>query len=155
MDFSTSLTVGQDGEGRLDTRILASALETRHENTMNLVDKYAHRLEEWGQVRVSRGVGNRSGTPVRYAMLNEGQFCYILTLVSVTDKSFNAVKQIIDGFIAYRHGPTPLDVVEEYGIILSTHGEELKSVGQPEKVLFLNFDQFGLFMMFVRGNGQM
>lgn len=87
-------------ELRTDSRLLASFLDHRHRNILENVDKYQSQIKALGSLPFQTEVGVRGGSPVRYALLNEDQCYFLLTLMRnnahVVQAKLNLVKAFRD-----------------------------------------------------------
>jgi len=71
------------GEARVDSRIIANELGIKHINFIETLNKYESELKELGQLPFKTEVGYRQqggGNPQKYALLNEDQAVFALTL---------------------------------------------------------------------------
>lgn len=94
-----------DKEPWADSRGIAFDLGVKHENTLDLIDKNLSDFETLGHVRFETDYGNRvqgGGRPTRYAMLNEAQCNFLLTLVKITKKSKPKKLLLVQKFQAYK-----------------------------------------------------
>jgi phage regulator Rha-like protein len=77
------------GEVRVDSRLLAEQLGTKHKSTMVLIDRYADQLKQFGQLPFQMTVGKRvqgGGNSERFALLNEDQAFALLALSRNTER---------------------------------------------------------------------
>ncbi len=78
-----------DNELRVDSRLIAEHLGIKHNNFMETLHKYQSELNELGQLPFETEVGYRlqgGGNPQRYALLNEDQAIFAMTLSRNTDQ---------------------------------------------------------------------
>jgi len=70
-------------EPRIDSRLVAKHLGTKHQSTFELLKDHRADFEELGKVRFETGAspGSRTGQTERFVMLNEDQ-CYLLLTYS-------------------------------------------------------------------------
>jgi len=68
-------------EPRIDSRLLAKSLGTKHQSTFELLKEYRANFEELGKVRFETGAsaGSKTGQTKRFALLNEDQSYLLLT----------------------------------------------------------------------------
>lgn len=78
--------VGRHEEPRVDSRILAERLGTKHHSTYALLKKYKSDFKELGILRFQIEVIKGRGQPEKYAMLNEDQAYLLLTYSRNTDR---------------------------------------------------------------------
>lgn len=89
-------------ELRTDSRLLASFLDHRHRTILENIDKYLNELTQLGQLPFEtelgevRQQGGRSS--IRYALLNEDQCYFILTLMRNNEKVVSAKLKLVKAF---------------------------------------------------------
>lgn len=68
-------------EPRIDSRLLAKSLGTKHQSTFELLKEHRTDFEELGKVRFETGAstGSKTGQTERFALLNEDQSYLLLT----------------------------------------------------------------------------
>lgn len=71
----------QGGEARVDSRVIATAIGNQHKNVMSLVGDYQQEFESFGILPFETEKSTGAGRPERYALLNEDQSYFLLTLV--------------------------------------------------------------------------
>ena len=78
-DAFTLTTV--QAEPRIDSRLLAKSLGTKHQSTFELLKEHRTDFEELGKVRFETGAspGSKTGQTERFALLNEDQSYLLLT----------------------------------------------------------------------------
>ncbi|THG83904.1 hypothetical protein E5198_06300 [Pseudomonas sp. A-1] len=79
------------GEPRVDSRLIAEQLGNQHENTYDLVKRYAEDFRQFGILRFETGEITGRGQPEQYALLNEDQ-CYLLLTYSRNTPRARALK---------------------------------------------------------------
>lgn len=94
------------GESRVDTRILATGLNNQHKNVMELVDRYADHFKRFGIVpfKTEKLPGGGRGRPERYALLNEDQSYFLLSLSRNTDHVVELKANLVLAFKQARAG---------------------------------------------------
>ena len=107
-DFRTAMAEPQDLtlttttiEPRVDTRLLALQLDNRHKAVMTLIERYADRFRAHGQLTFKKTVGKRKqggGNAERYALLNEDQSYFLLSLSRNTDTVVALKSKLIKAF---------------------------------------------------------
>ena len=107
-DFRTATAEPQDLtlttttiEPRVDTRLLALQLDNRHKAAMTLIERYADRFRAHGQLTFKKTVGKRKqggGNAERYALLNEDQSYFLLSLSRNTDTVVALKSKLIKAF---------------------------------------------------------
>ena len=108
VDFRTGMAGPQDLtlttttiEPRVDTRLLALQLDNRHKAVMTLIERYSNRFRAHGQLTFKKAVGKRKqggGNAERYALLNEDQSYFLLSLSRNTDTVVALKSKLIRAF---------------------------------------------------------
>ena len=86
---------------RVDTRLLARQLDNKHKAVMALIDRYADMFTMHGQLTFKKTVGKRKqggGNAERYALLNEDQAYFLLSLSRNTDPVVALKSKLIKAF---------------------------------------------------------
>lgn len=78
-DASITLTITAS-EARIDSRLLAQGFGNKHKSVMNLIERYGDRLKSLGILPFKKAVIKGRGQPERYALLNEDQAYFLLSL---------------------------------------------------------------------------
>jgi phage regulator Rha-like protein len=86
------------GEPRVDSRILAAHMGNAHQHVRELIEKYQHHFERFGILRFQTGVIKGRGQPERFAMLNEDQCYFLLTLVRNSDHVVDLKARLVLAF---------------------------------------------------------
>lgn len=70
------------GEARVDSRLLATGLRNQHKNVMELIERYADHFKRFGVLpfQTEKPTGAKGGRPERFALLNEDQSYFLLSL---------------------------------------------------------------------------
>ncbi|WP_282410553.1 Rha family transcriptional regulator [Pseudomonas sp. PS02303] len=95
------------GEPRVDSRVLAEQLSTQHKSSIELIDKYADKIRRFGHLPFQTEVGKRvqgGGKAERFALLNEDQAFFLLTLSRNTDRVVELKANLIMAFREARYG---------------------------------------------------
>lgn len=95
------------GEPRVDSRLLSKQLGTLHKSTIELIDRYAENIHRFGQLPFKTEVGNRTqggGKAQRFALLNEDQAFFLLSLSRNTNRVVNLKSDLIMAFREARYG---------------------------------------------------
>ncbi len=96
------------GEARADSRDLAERLGNKHKNVLSLIDDYADEFAPFGavafetEVRPAQQKSGGGGIPARYALLNEDQCYFLLTLVRNNDTTVTMKRELVQAFGAFR-----------------------------------------------------
>ena len=88
-------------EARIDSRLLAQGFGNKHKGTMALIDRYADRFRVHGQLTFKKTVGKRKqggGNAERYALLNEDQAYFLLSLSRNNDTVVALKSKLIKAF---------------------------------------------------------
>lgn len=89
-------------EARVDSRLVAKQLRNRHKNVMELVERYADQFRHFGLVAFEteavKAAGARGTKRQRFAMLNEDQAFFLLSLSRNTDHVVQLKVKLIAAF---------------------------------------------------------
>lgn len=100
--MTTNLTLtATTTEPRVDTRLLALQLSNRHKAVMTLIERYADSFKAHGQLAFKKTVGKRKqggGNAERYALLNEDQAYFLLSLSRNTDTVVMLKSKLVQAF---------------------------------------------------------
>ena len=87
--INTSLVLLQNNQLVTTSEIIAQSIEVQHRNTLDLIKRYTGELEQLGslafQTRVKR-IDQRGGEKTTYALLNEQQATFLISLSRNTPK---------------------------------------------------------------------
>ncbi len=94
------------GESRVDSRVMAGELRNNHRPVMALIDKYLSRFERFGKVIFQKApsTGSRTGQRERYALLNENQSYFLLSLSRNSDHIVDLKANLVQAFAQARAG---------------------------------------------------
>ena len=67
-------------EPRIDSRLLAKSLRNKHKAVMALIDRYADKFKAMGLLPFKKEVITGKGQPEKFALLNEDQAFFLLSL---------------------------------------------------------------------------
>lgn len=122
----TEIVAVQDhaGEARADTRQLAARMQNKHRNVLGLIDDYADEFEAFGPLAFETEVRagqqkSGGGMPSRYAMLNEEQCYFLLTLVRNSEATVPMKRELVRAFSEYRRAalaPAPVALPAAVGM---------------------------------------
>lgn len=108
-----SLTVTPK-DARVDSRLIAAHLDLQHQNVFELIKDSASAFEELGILRFQTGIIIGRGRPERFALLNEDQAYFLLTLTRNTKRTVPLKLALIKAFrgtrlalTAYQEGTLP------------------------------------------------
>ncbi|GAB3385366.1 Rha family transcriptional regulator [Azotobacter armeniacus] len=100
--MSNAITLVQfKGEARVDSRLLAGQLDNQHKASMALIDRYAAKFKRFGVLPFQMEkptAGSAGGRPERYALMNEDQSYYLLSLSRNTDIVVDLKADLIAAF---------------------------------------------------------
>jgi phage regulator Rha-like protein len=88
-------------EARVDSRDLALNLNNGHRAVVALIDKYLPQFQKFGQVLFKKAVGDRAqggGNAERYALLNEDQSYFLLSLSRNTERVVDLKVRLVKAF---------------------------------------------------------
>ena len=94
-------------EPRVDSRQLAEQLGNQHKNSMALIERYSEKFKEFGLLAFeteARLAGQHGGGNVRFALLNEDQAFFLLSLSRNTDRVVELKASLIMAFREARYG---------------------------------------------------
>ena len=95
---SPAVQMANNGEPRIDSRVLAEHLGTKHHSTFALLNKYLSDFKELGILRFQIEVIKGRGQPEKYAMLNENQSYLLLTYSRNTKRVRSLKVQLVKAF---------------------------------------------------------
>lgn len=87
-----------NSEFRIDSRLLAPELNHRHRTILENIDKYISQFESLGSLPFQTEMGNHGGVPVRFALLNEDQCYFLLTLMRNNNHVVSAKLKLVKAF---------------------------------------------------------
>ena len=88
-------------EPRIDSRLLAKSLRNKHKAAMALIERYADKFKAFGQLPFKKEVGDRAqggGNPERFALLNEDQAFFLLSLSRNSDHVVGLKVRLVKAF---------------------------------------------------------
>ena len=94
-------------EPRVESRQLAEPLGNKHKNSMALIERYLTKFEDFGLLAFqteARPVGQHGGGDARFALLNEDQAFFLLSLSRNTDRVVELKANLIMAFREARYG---------------------------------------------------
>lgn len=99
------LVSASDGP-RLDTRVLARALDNQHKSVMSLLSDYEDEFKSLGLLSFQTAEIQGRGQPQKYALLNEDQCYLMLTMARNTGTVVQLKVQLVQAFAQARRGVT-------------------------------------------------
>jgi len=97
---NTAILSQVGGEARIDSRLLAVAMDRRHQDLYELVKGHRAAFEEFGVLRFQTGKPNgpSGGRPERFALLGEDQAYFLLTLTRNTERTVALKVRLVKAF---------------------------------------------------------
>lgn len=137
-----------NGEARIDSRLLASQLGNKHKSTIEMIERYADKFKAISHLPFQTEVGNRlqgGGMAERFALLNEDQAFFLLTLSRNTDRVVELKASLVLAFREAR-AKTAINDVHYLPLYHALHDEvkqlamRAKECGSttPERMFHIN-----------------
>ena len=100
-------------ELRIDSRLLSPRLDIRHRQLIDNIRKYKNRFESLGVLpfETEKHSGSAGGRPDVYALLNEDQSIFLLSLSRNTDAVVDCKLELVKAFRAARNALVARDSV--------------------------------------------
>lgn len=105
--MSAITLIQHKNEARVDSRLLADQLANKHKSTIELIDRYSDKFKQFGHLPFQTEVGARAqggGKAERFAILNEDQAYFLLSLSRNTDRVVELKSCLILAFREARYG---------------------------------------------------
>lgn len=109
-----SLTISTNKEPRADSRVIATHLDIQHESVLKMLKEYEAGFKELGFLRFEIGKIEGRGRPERFAMLNEDQAHFLLSLSRPSPRTVPLKLALVKAFrdsrralAAYQEGTLP------------------------------------------------
>ncbi len=106
--MNTIMVTQTGGEPRVDSRQLAEQLGNQHKNALALIERYTEKFKEFGllafQTEAVKAPGQRGTKYLKYALLNEDQAFFLLSLSRNTDRVVELKASLIMAFREARYG---------------------------------------------------
>lgn len=107
-----------DGELRIDSRVLAGELQNQHQSVMELIDRYTDHFTRFGllpfQTEAVKNEGARGAKHQRYALLNEDQSYFLLSLSRNTDHVVDLKANLVTAFGEARRAGAEVEYLPTY-----------------------------------------
>lgn len=132
------------GEPRVDSRILAKQLRNQHKAVMVLVDRYAEKFKGFGVLpfEMEKPQGAQGGRPERYALLNEDQSYFLLSLSRNTDHIVDLKANLVKAFSEARAGKDAAAIEYLPGYHeLHQRAHELAAGSKNERFVHMNLNK--------------
>jgi phage regulator Rha-like protein len=132
-------------EPRIDSRVLADQLGNTHRATIALVDRYLEHFHGFGQLTFKKAVGERDqggGNALRFALLNEDQAMFLLSLSRNTDRVVELKARLVTAFATARRTAQQrqTEYLPEYHRI-HEHIIALANGSENERFAHMNFNK--------------
>ncbi len=88
-------------EPRVDSRVISNGIGVEHRHTFRLISQYKIEMEKLGLMRFENAKG-KIGRPEKYALLNEAQSIFLLTLSRNSDRVVDFKLNLTISFDKYR-----------------------------------------------------
>ena len=130
------VAVRVEGEFRVDSRVMATQFGNQHKNVLALVTEYAAQFAEFGTVAFETRPLPGGGKPERFALLNEDQSIFLLTLSRNSSEAVALKVSLVHAFRKARDllsavptlPPTAPALISARGIAAST-GQSPRAAG--------------------------
>lgn len=98
------ITLNRSNESCIDSRIVAEMLDIQHESLIKTLNENQEQLQELGVFRfeIGKPKSKKGGRPEKYALLNEDQFIFAVTLSRNTKRVVQAKLKIVQAFMAMK-----------------------------------------------------
>ena len=124
-DFSIALI---KSEFRVDSRLLSPELNHRHRTILENLDKYRSQFESLGHLPFQTELGYNN-LPVRFALLNEDQCYFLLTLMRNNDFVVDKKSKLVKAFREAKNQVTLRDMARIEGkAVRRTETDAIKSL---------------------------
>lgn len=139
------------GEARADTRQLAIRMQNKHRNVLGLIDDYAEEFRAFGPLAFETEVRagqqkSGGGMPSRFAMLNEEQCYFLLTLVRNSDATVPMKRELVRAFSEFRRAafapaPTALPAAVGMEFLQQVIGNVVIAINEVKAEIRTEFTQ--------------
>jgi phage regulator Rha-like protein len=146
--MSNIILIQSKGEARADSRDLAKQLGNKHKSSIALIDRYESRFQRFGVLAFQMSkpsAGSEGGRPERYALLNEDQSYFLLSLSRNTEKVVDLKSNLVSAFRDAREKTAVTD--QQYLPLYRELHAEVKLLSQraeecgsttPERIFHIN-----------------
>lgn len=130
------------GEARVDSRLLAQQLQNKHKNVLELVSRYADKFKGFGILPFQTEEIKGRGQPERYALLNENQSYFLLSLSRNTDHVVDLKANLVQAFSEARagHDAAAIEYLPGYHE-LHDRAHELAAGSANERFVHMNLNK--------------
>ncbi|MBB2977659.1 phage regulatory protein/antirepressor Ant [Paraburkholderia tropica] len=135
--FTALVLTESRGEMRADSRVIAIHLGNAHKSVRELIQTYQAHFEQFGILPFETAEIRGRGQPERFALLNEDQCYFLLTLVRNSDRVVDLKARLVAAFRDARIRPAPLDLTDPATLLslLQTHASQSLQLQQQVAVL--------------------
>jgi phage regulator Rha-like protein len=147
---STSIKLATvKNEPRIDSRYISESLQVSHKSNMQLINQYSTQLKTLASLPFEKEARKRShgGVRVIYALLNEDQAYFLLTLSKNTERAVQLKLNLVKAFSQARNqqkiNDEYLPFYHEMHDVIKMVAEKAKSSGSQttEKIFHINFNK--------------
>lgn len=105
--------VTKKAEPRVDSRLLAQHLGNQHKNVIEMIERYLTQFKIMGVVpfETEKPIGAAGGRPERFALLNEDQAYFLLSLSRNSERVVNLKAKLV---LAFREARRAAELHAEY-----------------------------------------
>lgn len=133
--------VAAKGEPRVDSRVLAAGLGNKHRNVVELVERYLAQFRRLGIVPFQTEKFDGRGRPERFALLNEDQAYFLLTLARNSEKVVELKVSLVAAFKEARAGTAAqIEYMPGYHA-LHDRAHELAAGSPNERFVHMNLNK--------------
>lgn len=134
------------GEARVDSRILAKQLRNQHKAVMVLIERYAAKFLKFGllpfEMEAVKKEGARGAKHEKYALLNEDQSYFLLSLSRNTDHVVDLKANLVHAFSEARAGKDAAAIEYLPGYHeLHDRAHELAAGSKNERFVHMNLNK--------------
>lgn len=96
--YTALALTGDNDKPRVDSRVMADYLQRRHRSVFRIIERYSDQMREHGTLRFEIALTSAKGTPQKYALLNEDQAYFLLTLMRNSDHVVGLKSRLVKAF---------------------------------------------------------
>lgn len=132
--------VNVDNELRVDSRVLAEKLQNQHKSVLELVEKYVDQFNRFGKVPFETEP-LPSGQKAKFALLNEDQSYFLLSLSKNTDHVVELKATLVAAFSKARQPQGPEEEYLPTYRALHDTVDALAAESKNKKFVHINFNK--------------
>lgn len=135
--------VNVDNELRVDSRLLAEKLQNQHRNVIELIERYLAQFARFGVVpfETEKPSSQAGGRPERFALLNEDQSYFLLSLARNTDHVVELKANLVAAFSKARQPQGPEEEYLPTYRALHDTVDALAAESRNKKFVHMNFNK--------------